>query len=66
MMKDPGSPKMGVWLLVGLGLTHRDLIGPFYESICAQNKNPTTQIHTHTHTHTYLLVEWITKEWKIK
>jgi len=45
---------MGVWLLVGLGLTHRDLVGPFYEPIFAQDMNPTTQ-YTYTHTHIYII-----------
>ena len=35
---------MDVWLLVGLGVAHRDFVGPFYEPICAQDMDPTKQV----------------------
>ena len=76
LRKDHRPPKKGVWLLVWLHLTRCDLIGPFYDPICAQDMNPTSQTHIyiyiHTYIHTYIyiyiyiLVEWISKERQIK
>ena len=40
---DPRLPRTDGCLLGGLGLAHHGLIGPFYETICAQNMNSTTQ-----------------------
>ena len=78
LRKDLGPLKMGVWLLVWLNLTHCDLMGPFYEPICAQDMNPTSQTHIYIYiykhiyiyiylcVHVYILVEWMSKERQIK
>ena len=54
MTKNPRSLKTDFQLLVGLGLTHRDLVGPFYEPICTKDMNPTTRIYIHIHIYYWL------------
>lgn len=54
VMKGSRPPKDGVWWLVGLGLTHCNLVGSF----TSQSVHKTWTHNTHTH----ILVESITKE----